>query len=151
MMWAAREGKPGLVRLLLRNRANVNAKRRAKHTALYYAAKQRRKEIVGILKEAGGDVSFEELTKKETTSDSNPTSDWTAILYNCNCHNFEEVERQIIKALSCSVFRARAISWEVHSRGRSTILEGSRERCEAVASVLGKAGLDVKSQPISSS
>src|SRR5271155_4573114 len=61
---------------------------------------------------------------------------WKTVLLNCNCHTFDEVESQLLKALRCTLSKARKIAWEVHSRGSAVIFFGPRERCEAVASVL---------------
>lgn len=63
------------------------------------------------------------------------------ILFNCNCHSFDEVENQLIKAIRCSLARAREISWQVHNQGCSVVYSGHRERCEAVSSVLEDIGL----------
>ena len=69
---------------------------------------------------------------------------WMTILHNCECHTFEQVEDQLIKAIHCTLSRARAIAYEVHTKGQSIVYEGPRERCEAVADVLGSIGLLVK-------
>lgn len=84
------------------------------------------------------------ILEEETTTDSGQTSGWKTILFNCDCHSFDQVERQLIKAVRCTLSRAREISWEVHSKGSSVVYEGVRERCEAVADVLGSIGLLVK-------
>ncbi len=81
---------------------------------------------------------------EERTSDTDAGSGWKTILFNCECHSFDEVERQLLKAIGCSLSRARAISSEVHTKGSSTVFEGTRERAEAVADVLGSIGLLVK-------
>ena len=69
---------------------------------------------------------------------------WRTILINCDCHTFDEVERQLIKAIRCTLSQARSLSWEVHTKGQAVVYEGPRERCEAVADVLGSIGLRVK-------
>lgn len=66
------------------------------------------------------------------------------ILFNCNCHSFDEVENQLMKAIHCSISRAREISWKVHTAGSEVVYTGHRERCEAVAKVLEDIGLVVK-------
>ena len=66
------------------------------------------------------------------------------ILFNCHCHSFDVVERQLIKAIHCSLSRAREISWKVHTAGREVVYTGPRERCEAVGNVLEDIGLVVK-------
>jgi ATP-dependent Clp protease adaptor protein ClpS len=69
---------------------------------------------------------------------------WRVVLFNCECHTFDEVERQLIKAVRCSLAAARAFSAEVHNKGSSVVYEGVRERCEAVAAVLEEIQLRVK-------
>ena len=66
------------------------------------------------------------------------------ILLNCNCHSFDEVEVQLIKAIRCSLSRARQIAWEVHTKGSAVVYTGPKERCEAVAMVLEDIRLLVK-------
>ena len=69
---------------------------------------------------------------------------WRTILFNCDCHTFDEVEKVVMQATRCTLSRARQISWEVHTRGSAAVYEGPRERCEAVADVIGAIGLQVK-------
>ena len=78
-------------------------------------------------------------------SDSrNSTYEWRVVLINCECHSFGEVEQQLLKAIRCTLSRARAVSWEVHTQGSSTVYAGPKERCEAVAAVLEDIRLVVK-------
>ena len=74
---------------------------------------------------------------EEKTTDSSETDyAWRVVLFNCDCHSFDEVERQLLKAIRCTLSRARQISWEVHSKGSCVVYTGPKERCEAVAGVL---------------
>ena len=66
------------------------------------------------------------------------------ILFNCNCHTFDEVESQLMKAIHCTPSRAKAIALEVHTKGNSVVYTGPKERCEAVAGVLEDIRLIVK-------
>lgn len=54
------------------------------------------------------------------------------------------MERQLLKAIHCSIAQARDISWKVHTGGSAVVYTGPRERCEAVAMVLEDIGLVVK-------
>ena len=90
-----------------------------------------------------GGSSTGTILEEETTTGSGTTSGWKTVLFNCECHTFDHVERQLIKAVRCTLSRAREISWEVHSKGSSVVYEGVRERCEAVADTLGATGLIV--------
>ncbi len=77
-------------------------------------------------------------------ADTGQTSGWKTILFNCECHTFDEVERQLIKAIRCTLSQARKYSMEVHTKGSAVVYRGPRERCEAVAMVLEDIGLIVK-------
>ena len=81
----------------------------------------------------------------ETTSDETDVDPgWKTILFNCECHTFDEVERQLLKAVRCTLSQARRWSTEVDSKGSAVVYRGERERCEAVASALGEIGLVVR-------
>ncbi len=66
------------------------------------------------------------------------------ILFNCECHSFDEVERQLVKAIHCTMTSARALALEVHTTGSAVVYTGHKERCEAVAGVLEDIKLIVK-------
>ena len=68
---------------------------------------------------------------------------WKVILFNCSCHSFDQVEKQVILAVKCSIGQARAISNEVHSKGMAEVYKGSPEECETVAMILEDIGLRV--------
>jgi ATP-dependent Clp protease adaptor protein ClpS len=84
---------------------------------------------------------FEEKEASDVGSGGEP---WKTVLFNCECHSFEDVEKILIKATSCSLSRARQLSWEIHSRGNAVVHEGPRERCEDVADVIASIGLRVE-------
>jgi len=86
----------------------------------------------------------EQVVEEEDKTDDGLDSGWTTILFNCECHTFDDVERQLLKAIRCTLSRARRISMEVHTKGSAVVYRGARERCEAVADVLGSIGLLVK-------
>ena len=93
------------------------------------------------LKEALGRPA---ATPTEETADSDSAGHaWRTVLFNCDCHSFDQVERQLIKAVHCTLGRARQLSWEVHNKGSAVVYNGPRERCEAVAECLGAIGLRV--------
>lgn len=79
--------------------------------------------------------------KKDTTDGTTRGQPWNTILFNCNCHSFEEVARQLMKAIRVSYERGMAIADTVHNSGRAIVYTGHRERCEAVAMVLEDIGL----------
>ena len=66
--------------------------------------------------------------KEQAPSDTALDSGWRVTLFNCDCHSFVEVERQLMKAVHCTLSQARAWSWEVHSKGLAVVYTGPKER-----------------------
>ncbi|MES2315321.1 MAG: ATP-dependent Clp protease adaptor ClpS [Patescibacteria group bacterium] len=66
------------------------------------------------------------------------------ILFNCNCHTFDTVIEQLIKAIGCSSARASQFAYVADQFGSVKVFEGEREKCERVADIIGSAGLIVK-------
>lgn len=85
-----------------------------------------------------------QIKKVEDPADSERDAGWSVILYNCECHTFDQVERILIKAVRCGLAQARAFSTEVDTKGSAVVYQGALERCEAVADVIGSIGLLVK-------
>ncbi len=63
------------------------------------------------------------------------------VLFNDDIHTFDEVIGQIIKATGCDSHRAEALAWEVHTRGKAVVFDGTMKRCLAVSGVLEEIGL----------
>jgi ATP-dependent Clp protease adaptor protein ClpS len=82
--------------------------------------------------------------KKTEESAGGGGEPWKVVLFNCDCHTFDEVENIVMKATRCTISRARQISNEVHVKGSAVVYDGPLERCEAVADVIGSVGLKVK-------
>lgn len=82
--------------------------------------------------------------KKTEDSVGGAGEPWKVVLFNCDCHTFDEVENVVMKATRCTLSRARQISNEVHVRGSAVVYDGPLERCEAVADVIASVGLRVK-------
>jgi len=68
---------------------------------------------------------------------------WRTVLFNCNCHSFDQVEWQLIKAIRCSPEKAHQYALAVHTKGKVEVYEGYKEKAEAIADVLGTIGLRV--------
>jgi ATP-dependent Clp protease adapter protein ClpS len=68
---------------------------------------------------------------------------WMTILHNCDCHTFEEVVRQLMKAIGCSEARGWEIAWEVHNTGKAVVKVGSEVECVRVGNILAAIGLVV--------
>lgn len=69
---------------------------------------------------------------------------WNTILFNCNCHTFDDVAKQLMKAIRVSYERGLEIAGVIHHAGKAVVYTGPRERCEAVAMVLEDIRLIVK-------
>ena len=69
---------------------------------------------------------------------------WKTVLFNCDCHTFQDVALQLMKAIRCSYGRGMQYANLIHHTGCATVYSGLRERCEAVASVLDAIGLSVR-------
>jgi ATP-dependent Clp protease adapter protein ClpS len=68
---------------------------------------------------------------------------WITFLWDCDCHTFEQVANQLVKAIGCSYDEGMQIAWRVHTGGKAAVRVGPRPECERVARVLGEIGLVV--------
>ena len=65
------------------------------------------------------------------------------ILHNCDCHTFEQVVRQLIKAIACTEEKAWEIAWQVHNTGKGVVKVGAEAECVRVGGILASIGLIV--------
>jgi ATP-dependent Clp protease adaptor protein ClpS len=68
---------------------------------------------------------------------------WITILWNCDCHTFEQVARQLVKAIGCSYDEGMAIAGRVHNDGKAVVRVGAKTECERVGRILAEIGLRV--------
>ena len=68
---------------------------------------------------------------------------WMTILHNCDCHTFEEVVRQLMKAIGCSEERGWELAWQVHNTGRAVVKVAPEAECVRVGNILAAIGLVV--------
>jgi ATP-dependent Clp protease adapter protein ClpS len=68
---------------------------------------------------------------------------WMTILHNCDCHTFEEVVRQLQKAIGCSEAKGWEIAWQVHNTGKAVVKVGAEVECVRVGNILASIGLVV--------
>ncbi|MEI8337903.1 MAG: ATP-dependent Clp protease adaptor ClpS [bacterium] len=66
------------------------------------------------------------------------------VLYNCNCHTFDAVIEQIMRAIGCNSAKASQLANVADQFDSVTVFKGTRENCDQVADVLGSIGLLVK-------
>jgi hypothetical protein len=69
---------------------------------------------------------------------------WIVVLYNCECHSFDDVIGILQKAIGCSVEKGFALALEVHTKGRAIVFSGEREECEKVANIIASIRLQVE-------
>ena len=81
--------------------------------------------------------------RPETTGGSPFGSGWRTILFNCDCHSFQEVAAQLVSAIRCDFQKGLALANVIHLTGSATVFWGSRQHCEAVAEKLAAIGLNV--------
>ncbi len=63
------------------------------------------------------------------------------ILFNDDWHSFDEVIAQLIKATNCSFEKARALTFEVHVKGKAVVYSGELKECLRVSSILEEIAL----------
>ena len=68
---------------------------------------------------------------------------WMTILHNCDCHTFEEVVRQLMRAIACSEEDGWQIAWQVHNTGKAVVKIAPEPECVCVGNILAAAGLVV--------
>ena len=68
---------------------------------------------------------------------------WITILHNCDCHTFEDVVKQLLKAIGCSEDRAWELAQEVHNTGKAVVKVGPETECVRVGNILAAIGLVV--------
>jgi ATP-dependent Clp protease adapter protein ClpS len=78
------------------------------------------------------EVESEEKTEQKESVET----PWRLILFDDDIHTFDEVIHQLIKALGCSVEKAREMTFKVHNDGKALVYEGAFEECLKINSVL---------------
>ena len=85
---------------------------------------------------------YELIDQTDETADID--GPWVVILYNCDCHTFDDVILQLQKATGCSIERALMIAMEAHTRDRAIAYTGTAAECGRVAGVLRSIRLQVE-------
>ena len=68
---------------------------------------------------------------------------WMTVLHNCDCHTFEQVVKQLQKAIGCSESEGWEIAWQVHNTGKAVVKIGPETECVRVGNILAAIGLIV--------
>ncbi len=83
----------------------------------------------------------EEVEEKTTGGGSGSK----VFLFNCECHTFDEVITQLLKAVpGMTRPLAEELAWRVHTSGLAEVYRGAASECDRVARVLGETGLIVQ-------
>jgi ATP-dependent Clp protease adapter protein ClpS len=90
----------------------------------------------------GGPVETPDVEELEGTGVA-AAPPWMTILHNCDCHTFEEVVRQLMKAIGCSEERGWELAWQVHNTGKAVVKVAPEAECVRVGNVLAAIGLIV--------
>lgn len=69
---------------------------------------------------------------------------WIVILYNCECHTFDDVIGILQVATGCTVDEAEFLALKVHHEGRAIVFDGTHEECDRVARIIGSIRLQVE-------
>lgn len=88
-----------------------------------------------------GNMMVEQIPTQDTTGKTQNWLGWKTILFNCECHTFQDVAIQLMKATRCTYEKGLQLANVVHLTGSAIVYSGPRERCEAVADVLENIGL----------
>src|SRR3989304_8084721 len=72
---------------------------------------------------------------------------WMTILHNCECHTFEQVVKQLQKAIGCSEAEGWEIAWQVHNTGKAGVKVGPENECVRVGNILAGVGRGVTGSP----
>ena len=68
---------------------------------------------------------------------------WMTILHNCDCHTFDQVVKQLQKAIGRSEAEGWDIAWSVHKTGKAVVRIGPEPECVRVGNILAAIGLVV--------
>lgn len=69
---------------------------------------------------------------------------WSVILFNCNCHTFDDVIEQLMSGIGCSSEKASQLTYVADQFGSVKVYEGGKEDCDRIADIIGSTGLVVK-------
>ncbi len=69
---------------------------------------------------------------------------YVTILFNDDFHTFEEVIRQVMKAVKCSREVAETATWKAHTDGKAPVAIGPKDFAVNVAAILEEINLTAK-------
>jgi ATP-dependent Clp protease adaptor protein ClpS len=88
-------------------------------------------------------ISAEEKTSslQQEKTEAETELPFKVLLYNDDWHTFDEVIIQLIKALRCSIGKAKRYAFEAHVKGSAVIFTGELSKCLRITSVLEEIAL----------
>jgi ATP-dependent Clp protease adaptor protein ClpS len=94
---------------------------------------------------AGSAVGGQVLPRETADSGVGGGEGHQVFLFNCDCHSFDQVITQLLKAVpGMTRPLAEELAWRVHTNGLAEVYRGGFEECERVAKILGEIGLIVQ-------
>src|SRR5256885_17031997 len=82
-------------------------------------------------------------TEVEETTGAEVAPPWMTILHNCDCHTFEQVVKQLQKAIACSEAEGWDIAWQVHNTGKAVEKIAAEAECVRRRHIPAPVGLPV--------
>jgi ATP-dependent Clp protease adaptor protein ClpS len=106
---------------------------------MYFAST--RKEVSMSCPQISGQVAPAEVEDRTTGGGEGSK----VFLFNCECHTFEDVITQLLKAVpGMTRPLAEELAWRVHNTGLAEVYRGGASDCDRVAKILGETGLIVQ-------
>ena len=65
----------------------------------------------------------------------------SVIVYNDDWHTFEQVIRQLRRAIHCTIQKAETLALEIHNKGKARVYSGNMEDCLFISAVLEEIDL----------
>lgn len=69
---------------------------------------------------------------------------WNVVLFNCNCHTFDDVIEQLMAGIGCSSEKASQLTYVADQFGSVKVYEGGKQDCDRIADIIGSTGLIFK-------
>lgn len=65
--------------------------------------------------------------------------EWSVVLFNCNCHTFEQV---IVALREAQIPQGSRLAMQIHQKGGGVVFRGSLNNCEVTSEILEGHGLN---------
>jgi ATP-dependent Clp protease adaptor protein ClpS len=126
----------------VRRETGYSGFRRLECSSRFRERKQRQEEDISVSRpQIAGQVVPEEVEDRTIGGGEGNK----VFLFNCECHTFEEVITQLLKAVpGMTRPSAEELAWRVHTTGLAEVYRGGAPDCDRVAKILGETGLIVQ-------